>query len=206
LRDYFRERLNLPFEVYFTDSLCLESLLSENEKEILANFNSQTRKQNWLLGRQAIKQVIKNISNDFDNSSLSFDTAQIKFPCNWLSLSHSADLAIAIALPQTIKLKGLGLDLQLNKFPKAGSEKFFVKPSEKEILNNLPEKDPAKNRCLFWTIKEACYKANPENQNTFLSEYEITNFDLGLAKKGIYQFKFASLALPNGFLSVAICP
>jgi phosphopantetheinyl transferase len=206
---YFQQKLNLPFQIYLTNILCPKDLLTEAEKGILESFNSNIRKQNWLLGRQAIKQVIqKLINSNLSDSAYSPDTSKIKFPCSWLSLSHSGNIAVSVALPNTIKLKGLGLDLQLNKFPTTGTEKYFSRPQEKQYFNNLPEKDEAKKRCLLWTIKEACYKANPKNQNTYLAEYEILNFEagLGLAQREEYQFNFASLALPNGYLSLAICP
>ncbi len=44
-------------------------------------------------------------------------------------------------------------------------------------ISQSSEKSSHLNALEIWTIKEACYKANPKNKGTVLKQYRITNSD-----------------------------
>lgn len=70
----------------------------------------------------------------------------------------------------------------------------------------------AKRRFKFdlielWTIKEAVFKADPDNQNSVLSDYEIVAPDESSARKltaGGADFRFHCLRFESGVLSAAV--
>ena len=60
----------------------------------------------------------------------------------------------------------------------------------------------------IWVIKEALFKANPENESTTLPQYRLTDFDsksgLGIARIGHRELRFACLRLDQWIVAVAV--
>ncbi len=57
-------------------------------------------------------------------------------------------------------------------------------------------------------MKEATFKADPENAGRTLREYALADpgFTAGKALRGDKRFLYASFEVPEGFLSVAVLP
>lgn len=114
-----------------------------------------------------------------------------------VSLSHTRGAAIAIASVQEQDRIGLGVDLENSQRKiNAAVQKQFYFPNEAQ-LGLCP--------LTVWTIKEACYKANPTNENTLISDYVInqaspdrTPGEAACLKNRFYHFRFRVFE-QNGF-------
>jgi len=72
----------------------------------------------------------------------------------------------------------------------------------------MDEGDREKMLHRLWTVKEATFKADPENAGKTLRDYGLADpgFVAGKARRGDRVFYYASFEVPDGFLSVAVLP
>jgi 4'-phosphopantetheinyl transferase EntD len=154
----------------------------------------------WMRGRRALKRLLGRLGEPDD-------TASIAFPNRRFSLTHSGDAAVAVgaALPS---LRGIGVDLELGRGPGEASERLFLSESERRAVADLGPKA----RLRLWTVKEALYKANLGNSETWFTHYVVDDprGDRGAAfvgrEGGRLEMRYASFELAGGYLTVAICP
>lgn len=141
-----------------------EHLLSQQEKQVLHGFKHQDRKQGWRRGRQALKPLMEQLG-------LCMESGDMQWPQSQFSLTHSRDYALAIGSKDP--LRGIGVDLEIMRTPKAETARFFLTPNE--LDNGLHAAHPLQAQQLLklWCIKEAAYKANPKNRHTMLADYQI---------------------------------
>ncbi len=113
-----------------------------------------------------------------------------------LSLSHNQEQTIAIAAQQSPRLVGIGVDLERS------DRKISSKAARSFLSLQEREKTPPLSPLHYWIIKEACYKANPDSQGTFMSHYCIHHIDLSSLEgkayliqnpKMIFRFKIAQI-------------
>jgi 4'-phosphopantetheinyl transferase EntD len=174
------------------------NFLLEKEKQRLKKMKSPKRKMEWLLGRKALKKVLHVLKKDCDTSALSF-------PNPFCSLTHSQNTAIAIGVSRK-KIKGIGIDLEFNRFLSIKTARFFLAPQEKIWVEKVRENE---NHLLrLWCIKEAIYKSDPQNKKRRLSSYELENpsQEKGrafLRKRSTAYFYYVAIALPKGWLALA---
>ncbi len=173
-------------------------MLSFNEKNRLADFASETRKSDYLLGRYALKAVLACIGQDTDTSS-------VAWPSKFCSLSHSEGHAVAIA---SLAVQGIGIDLQLNRMPSFEVANRILTDQTLAYWQQLPDADKAKTLQRLWTTNEAIYKACPAPQPAYFRHYRLQAPALMESQASIdntpYQFIVHSAELANGFISIAI--
>ena len=143
------------------------------------------------LGRAAL-DALRNRLGDVDGQPLAFPHVRY-------SLSHSRSTAVAIGLLDAAP-RGIGVDLEWCRRVPAGAERFYLSDREQRRF-------AGSSRLGLWTVKEALFKADLANAATRLHHYELCTADpthgLGVSRGGAL-FRYASLELDDGFLSVAV--
>lgn len=194
---FFRGALGLPLVFTFTAGNW-DYPLSPSEEAMRASLVGTPRLDDWLRARMALKIVLSSLGEDTD-------TSRIRFPNPRFSLSHCGRTAVAVGVRPDALLRGIGVDLEIGRTPPETSERFFLSPEE---ASGLPTSDPDRGILLrrLWTIKEAVFKADPANSRRMLSDYRLEDLTeaTGRARKGDLVFEYASLAFPDGQISVAI--
>jgi phosphopantetheinyl transferase (holo-ACP synthase) len=178
LAEKFSEVLNAEIKLSFCNLL-------EPDGTCPYDFWSHERKKAWLRGRTCLESF-----------NLQEKASNLSFPHPELSLSHSMEWAVAV---QCKNFEGVGVDLQLGGEFKQGIEKFFLR----EKSNELFEVDDLRK---WWTVKEACYKANPMNKGTVLNDYNVESNGVIVwkGKEGSYKFLVHSERFQSGWISVAL--
>ena len=195
---YFRGALGLPLVFGLTSGDGHRLALTPAEEATRASMSDLPRLADWLRARAALKAVLSSLGENADTST-------IRFPNARFSLSHCGRAAVAIGVGSGALLRGIGVDLEIGRTPPETSERFFLNPDE---IAGLPASDPDRSAALrrLWTTKEAVFKSDPNNARRILSDYRLDDGTAaaGRAKKGDLVFEYASLAFPDGQLSVAI--
>ena len=164
--------LSFVMETQFNEKVidaALHALDSEKFSPLLKNrflskpnINNAERKLSWLQSRQAILSVLRNAKNlkiEPELSSLSLShTDYIDLSLN----KHPASIAILCKMKP---VNSIGVDLEWSG--RTLSEGIGNKIVEvNELKFNLPI-------LSLWVIKEACFKAFPDNENTVISQYQL---------------------------------
>jgi phosphopantetheinyl transferase len=194
------ETFSLPIQACFERELLPESRLTAGEQAVLAGFTAPARRESWLRGRAALKRLQASLGG-------SDDTSTLKFPHAKLSLTHSDAWAIAIGSASP-KLLGIGVDLEVKGAPKPETARRFLNPAELVWLRRMDEAERPRMLHRLWTVKEATFKADPENPGKTLRDYGLADpgYVAGKARRGDRVFYYASFEVPDGFLSVAVLP
>ena len=147
--------------------------LSPGERATLQGLKAERRRESWLRGRAALKALLGDI-----------DTSTLSFPHPELSLTHTEDIAVAVACEGA---GGVGVDLEVRP------------PSERAARRFLSEEEFAASGgpdgwLRFWTVKEACFKADLGNKGRTILEYSPQD----------PRFRHASVRVFGGWLTVAL--
>jgi len=166
------------------------------------------REHEFRLGRTALGRVMSRLG---DRS----DPHRVRFPHPALSLSHSAGTAVAVGV-RAAGATGLGVDLELPRKVDVRAARFFLAAGEAERFGvDHAGADPDLVQQL-WTIKEAVFKADLDNDGLLLRDYRICELNHpdrsrssavvteGLARRGAARFRFRSIRLPELVLSIAL--
>jgi phosphopantetheinyl transferase len=199
LADALLETFSIPVVVCVEVQPIPENRLTPGETADFAKLTAPARRESWLCGRAALKRLGAAIGQGEDTSAF-------KFPHPKMSLTHSESWAVAIG-SNSPKLNGIGVDLEV-KIPKPETARRFLNPSELVWLRRMDETDHSRLLHRLWTVKEAIFKADPENAGRTLRDYALADpgFVAGRARRGERQFHYASFEVPRGFLSVAVLP
>ena len=194
------ETFSLPFVSCIETQPIPEDQLTPGERAILATLTAPVRRESWLRGRAALKRLQTALGGDPDTSTL-------RFPHPSLSLTHSETWAVAVGSTSP-KLLGLGVDLEVKAGPKPETATRFLNPAEAVWLRRMEEGDRPRMLHRLWTVKEAIFKADPENKGLTLKHYGLADpgFIAGKARRGDRVFLYVSFEVPGGFLSVAVLP
>jgi hypothetical protein len=192
------ETFSLPIQACFERDPVPEDRLTEGERQVLSGLTAPARRESWLRGRSALKRLQASIGGNDDTSTL-------KFPHPKLSLTHSEAWAIAVGSTSP-KLLGIGVDLEVKGEPKPETARRFLNPAEMVWLRRMDEAERPRMLHRLWTVKEATFKADPENQGRTLKDYGLADpgFVAGKARRGERVFYYTSFEVPDGFLSVAV--
>ena len=166
-----------------------EAALSEGEREIWDRLAEGPRRRDWLLGRAALRQLLGGA-----------DTSPVTFPHPNLSLTHAA--GVAVAAGSRGSCIGLGVDFEGCRTTDPRTARFYLSQREQDRMETGD--DPLR----IWTIKEALYKATPDNAEGGLLDYELAE---PAATRGTAcdrrsnAFRYVSGFFRRGWLAVAIC-
>lgn len=148
--------LDVPVELAVAREPAPISTLGPGEARFVATLSHPDARDTWLRGRAALKALVPG------------DTSTLAFPHPRLSLTHSAGTAVAVASPAPVA--GIGVDFE----PWRAS----VRPAMARFFLRLSEQDAARTpRSLvrLWTIKEALFKADPDNHQCVLLDFELSD-------------------------------
>ena len=123
------------------------------------------RARSWLLGRAALASLRTAV-----DGCAGID--ELRFPNARFSLSHSADVALAVAEP-TGCLDGIGIDLEVDTRIQPAAARFFLTDREQQWLRSQASDRWPHHLLRLWCIKEAVFKANPENAGKTLGDHEL---------------------------------
>lgn len=182
--------------------------LTTGEQARYDRLRSPERRQCWLAGRAAIKAARARLD-------LSTDTTALRLPDPCTSLTHAAGFAVAVAAPAGA-LYGIGVDLEAWRETSPGASRFYLTDRERGWLERSPAQHQPDERIRLWTIKEAAYKACPDNQDLNLGRIELADpaADRGEAigvpatadrASAENRVSYASRWTPAGCVSLAFC-
>lgn len=194
------ETFSLPILAGFETQPLAQDQLSSGEKEALSRLTAPARRDAWLRGRAALKRVLGTLGESSDTSALTF-------PHPRLSISHSESWAVAVGTSSP-KILGIGVDLEIKSAPKPETARRFLNPAEMVWLRRMDEGERPHLLHRIWTVKEATFKADPQNAQSSLREYGLADpgYAAGKARRGSQIFHYAAFEVPQGFLSVAVLP
>lgn len=165
LRSALGEPLGLDLHFDVASGRRSAATLSCAERKRYAALRNTARARSWLLGRAALKSLRRRVDGCADIDALSFPNARF-------SLTHSGEVALAVAEPSGI-LEGIGIDLEVNTRMPAASARFFLTRREQQWLHTQASERWPHHLLRLWCIKEAIFKANPGNAGSMLIDHEL---------------------------------
>lgn len=191
-------RLGLPVILARADS-AIGVPLSTSEHLCLSALKQARRKRDWLLGRDALKQVLSALSRDED-------TSRITFPNCRVSLTHSGGVSLAVGT--TTPAAGIGIDYEPLRNVNSEFARFFLNETEIEWVKQQPESVETRELLRLWTIKEAAFKCYPLNAGMLLADFTVLNTATAAAEVAVKgeedKIVVACCAYDSGWLSVAV--
>jgi 4'-phosphopantetheinyl transferase EntD len=190
-------RLRLPVVLARADPGAQPSL-SEPEYLCLSAIKQERRQRDWLLGRNALKQVLAALSRDDDTSVITFPNSQV-------SLTHSCGVALAVgaALPAN----GIGIDYEPLRDVNRKIARFFLNDGEVGWLAQQAECVRTAELLRLWTIKEAAFKCYPGNGGMLLYDFTVVDIEATVTEVAVDgdagRIAIACYAYESGWLSVA---
>lgn len=194
------DTFSVPLQACFENQPVPEDRLTSGEQAALARLTAAGRRESWLKGRAALKRLMTGLGGTDDTSGLAFPNPRV-------SLSHSEAWAVAVGAAAGC-LRGIGVDLEVKGVPKPETARRFLNPAELVWLRRMDEAEHPRMLHRLWTVKEATFKADPENAGRTLRDYGLADpgYVTGRARRGDLVFHYASFEVAGGFLSVAVLP
>ena len=161
--------------------------LTGGERRQLPDAGSR-RRRDWLLGRAALKQVVEG-----------GDTSLLCFPHRCLSLTHSAGVAVAARADGG--QAGVGVDYEGPHATDPRIAPLFLVERERAAAAGPDD------LLRLWTVKEALFKATPDNLGATFLDYEVAEPAalIGEAEDRTgRRLRYVSGGLNGGWLSVAV--
>jgi len=140
-----------------------EAALLPSEREMLAGFKFEKRRQEWLMGRWALKHAAAGALGSGwlpgalaiarnEKGAPALESSPGLPPGVCLSLTHSHAWVGAVAAPWAV-----GLDLERLRQMPAGGWRYYLSPAERDWLAEKPW-GPSSD-IIAWSLKEAAFKA-----------------------------------------------
>lgn len=191
------KHLEAPIIVARSDAGADPAELTPAERNQLSGFRFPERRNDWLLGRNALKEVLLACNGDDDTTSAIF-------PGGRVSLTHAGNIAFAAGTASNIC--SVGIDYEPLRTLDKRVARWFLNAAESDWLAGLAETGRISQMIRLWTIKEAAYKSHPNNGQMTLSEFAIREPYAYISDvfAGGPPIKVASVACGSGYLSVAI--
>ncbi len=159
------EPLGLDLHFNIADGQECAATLSLAEQKHYQALEDTVRAKSWLLGRAALKSLRTKLDGRTDIDALRFPNARF-------SLTHSADVALAVAEPSGC-LEGIGVDLEVDTRIEPAAARFFLTEREQLWLQSQAAERWSHHLLRIWCIKEAVFKANPGNIGRTLGDHEL---------------------------------
>lgn len=131
------------------------------------------------------------------------------WPCPFASLTHSGEVAVAVALPPEVRAIGIGVDLEHDRPVKPGMARLICDEHERAWLASVPADCYAHELLRLWTAKEALYKADPEQGDAIVADYALASPSAAVTTGGrvgsSHHATLMSLRQVGAVISVALC-
>lgn len=190
LRADLRLRLGRTVVVSAADEPLSQELLTPGERVRASSLRRGRVLDDWLRGRAALRALG------------AADTAELEFPHPTLSVTHAGSRAFAVAAKSGVA--GIGVDFEPWKpsvSPRMAA--FFLCAGEQQAAVD------AIAMIRLWTVKEALFKAFPDNRDCVLLDFVLADAgaDCGTATAPDGRtLLYASAEVRRGCLSVAVTP
>jgi len=193
--------LDVPLVVATSDQAVELEELSRLESEAFSRLAGSLRLPSWLRGRAALKRLLRALDEPDD-------TGLVRFPHPRLSLTHAGALAIAVGTRhQRLDVTGVGVDLEWARAVRPEASRFYLQPEEMLELQRLTDAEANAARLRLWTVKEALFKATPQNENALLTDVSCAD-PLALTGtawgKRAERYAYATQAFGAGVVTVAV--
>ena len=165
LKSTLGDPLGLDLHFNIISGQASASALSPAERQRYETVENTARATSWLLGRAALKSLRSQVEGRADIDELRFPNARF-------SLTHSAEVALAVAEPSGC-LEGIGIDLEVDTHIRPTAARFFLTRREQAWLRSQACEHWSHHLLRLWCIKEAAFKANPRNAGTTLADHEL---------------------------------
>ena len=160
------ECLSAPLVIVRSDTTIAATDLNRAESLHFAEFRHEQRRLDWLRGRNALKQLLSTLNyND--------DTTELRFPNRRVSLTHAGGSAYAVGTPACCV--GIGIDYEPLRDVNINIARWFLNDDEIRWLMHEPRQNHCEELIRLWTIKEAAFKAHPDNEGLVLTKLAIAN-------------------------------
>jgi 4'-phosphopantetheinyl transferase EntD len=151
------------------------------------------RRHDYLLGRAALRRAL----------GPGRDTSAIAMPHRRLSLTHGGGIAVA-AMSASDHALGVGIDWEAQRTMNPAAARFFL--TDREAAATAGEEATL---LRLWTVKEALFKATPDNAGLSLRMFEVAEpaADCGaawLSRRCALALRYATWRGGGGFLSAAL--
>jgi 4'-phosphopantetheinyl transferase EntD len=155
-----------PITVAVVSSALDVEELTVGEMEALSLLGHARRRRSWLTGRAALKRLLAKLERDQD-------TAKLSFPHRELSLSHSGETAVAVAVGSNAG--GVGVDIELSRPVRPAMARFFLREGEQDYVNELTGSEKERELLRLWTVKEALFKSDLNNASRGVMNYRVVD-------------------------------
>ncbi len=193
------EHLEAPMIVVRSDAGIETTRLNRAEHDRLAEFRHERRRRDWLLGRNALKQVLTALDRGDD-------TTAVTFPDRQVSLTHGGDTAFAAGTTTTSL--GIGIDYEPLREIDTRIARWFLNEAETNWLYEQPECDRVAQLVRLWTVKEAGFKSYQDNAGMTLKGLSITDPAASVTRVVVTGhgacIQVTCRACESGYLSIAI--
>jgi 4'-phosphopantetheinyl transferase EntD len=192
------ERLSAPLVIVRSDTSFARTELNPAESRHLAEFRHEKRRLDWLRGRNALKQLLVTLNcND--------DTTALRFPNRRVSLTHAGGFAYAVGTSESYV--GIGLDYEPLRNINTRVARWFLDEKELAWLMSQPQQVHGEEIIRLWTIKEAAFKAHPDNSGLVLTKLAIADPSAARITVNVAEFtspiRVTCRPFDAGYLSVA---
>jgi len=151
---------------------------------------------------QASRQLLKS---QWSKAGLKAFDVESLMPHSKSSISHSKGICWAVTCPQAA---GVGIDVEKIRPMPLDSLRFYC---SKDELSSFKEKSlqSSESRLQFWTLKEALFKSDMDNQGCRLSQYSVLewpdrqNHGVGITPQGELRALF-SKKIGKAYFSLSI--
>jgi len=177
--------------------------LTSQERARYNQFTTAQRRDAWLRGRAALKTLLHHLGEHLDTTKLSFPNPR-------LSLTHSGTYAVAAGVAQDLPFGGIGVDLEIQQTLHPEAARLFLTEEERKWFARLEASLRTRELLRLWTVKEAVFKADVENEGRMLADYRLAvpGARNGVASAidlcGFRSFHYTSIEFKQGFLSIAV--
>ncbi len=198
----FHRVFGLPARFAWTSTpLSLDDLLPQEQLALKEAKNRGRFHASWFLGRAVARKL-------FSYLEIPIEATTLMMSQNKISLSHTKNNAYAIGISEyTNGTFGIGLDVELSRTMQRDWGRFFLTPSEQQWLSNIPESSLSNTMIRLWTLKEALFKADLNNRQFDLPDYQLkdpsqwTGDAFNIHNK--LAFRYYSLKLDSIWLAIA---
>jgi len=158
--------LSAPLVIVRSDTPYAATELNQAESRHLAEFRHEQRRLDWLRGRSALKQLLATLNCDDDTTALCFPNRRV-------SLTHAGGSAYAVGTSPGYA--GIGIDYEPLRNINTRIARWFLNADEMAWLMDEPRQAHCEEVIRLWTIKEAAFKAHPDNDGLVLTKLAIAN-------------------------------